>query len=446
MLFHLVLFFAKIWAFFYDRLKKHESDFIGLVCYKLCPDFLERMAKPRIKILITGTNGKTSTTHLVANMLRNAGLKTEYSYWGSNLMAGHIKTMLDCVTITNKCKVDACVLECDEMMMATSLPAFKADYVLITNICRDSIRRNAYPDYIYGKMDRGVAKYLDTTLILHANDPISSGLGKDNKKVFIGAEKIYDHSAYAGFSNEFRTCPVCNSEIEYDFRHYRHVGHFRCPECGFTNHEAKYMWEGIEGDNLVLNGDKYHIISDDIFNLYNEIMIIGLFRELGFEPAKIDELLKGVQIPKSREGFDSYKGIDIYRKCGKGQNGTAPSIIFESIMKNKNKKELVLIMDAEIGRGAQATMTWLYDNDFELLNDDSVQKIIITGDNTLDYKLRLLLAGIPEEKLVVCEDYKEAHRYLTLDDSDIYLIVDIDYSAWGIEVAENTMKRLEEEK
>ena len=175
-------------------------------------------------------------------------------------------------------------------------------------------------------------------------------------------------------------------------------------------------------------------------------MIIGLFKEIGFESKEIDKLLKTVNIPASREGFDSYKGIDIYRKCGKGQNGTAPSIIFESIMKNKHDKELVLIMDAEIGFHAQATMTWLYDNDFELLNDKTVKKIIITGENTLDYKLRLLLAGIDEKKLIICEDYKAAHKYLTLDKSDIYLICDVDYGNWGIEVTNNIKKRLDDEK
>ena len=91
-------------------------------------------------------------------------------------------------------------------------------------------------------------------------------------------------------------------------------------------------------------------------------------------------------------------------------------------------------------------MTWLYDNDFELLNDKSVKKIILTGENTLDYKLRLLLAGIDEDKIFISEDYKEADKYLTLDKSDIYLICDVDYGHWGQEVTENIKKRLDGER
>ena len=446
MKFYFVLFISKVYIYFTNIFCKQKNDRIGILAGKLCPDFLSRLTKPKLVIMITGTNGKSTTTSIVANMLKNCGYKVEYPYWGANYLAGNIRTLLECVNIFNKSTKDACVLECDELSIIRSLPAIKPQYLLITNICRDSIRRNAYPDYVFDRLNKGVETYKDVTLILHANDPFSSQLGKNNKKVFIGTNKIYPDSAYAGFSSEFLTCPKCNSMIEYEYRHYRHVGKFNCPNCGFKNYDAKYVWEDIIGDDLVLNNEKYHIISNDIFNLYNEIMIIALFKEIGISTEKINESLSKAIIPKSREGFTTYKGINIYRKCGKGQNGTAPSIIFESVLKNRNKKELILIMDAEIYFNAHATMTWLYDNDFELLKDETINKIIITGENTLDYKLRLLLAGIDEEKIIISEDYKESHKYLTLDDSDIYLICDVDYGNWGIEVTDNIKKRLDDEK
>ena len=446
MRFYIALLVSKIYIFLTNIFCKHKSDRIGLLAARICPDVLYKLSKPKLVIMVTGTNGKSTTTTIIANMLKEAGYNLEYSYWGANFLAGHIRTLLDCVNIFNKSKKDACILECDELSLIKSMPAVKPQYLLVTNICRDSIRRNAYPDYIFNRLDEGINTYKDVTLILNANDPFSSYLGQNNKRIFVGANKIYDYSAYAGFSNEFLTCPKCNSMIEYEFRHYRHIGKYKCPKCGFKNFDAKYVWEGIKDNEIIINKEKYKSISSDVFNIYNEVMIVSLLKELGFDKDKINNLLKNVTIPKSREGFDKYKGINIYRKCGKGQNGTAPSIIFESISRNKNDKELILIMDAEIGFNAHATMTWLYDNDFELLNDSSVKKIIITGVNTLDYKLRLLLAGISEDKIIISEDYKEAHKYLSLDKSDIYLICDVDYGDWGIEVTENIKKRLDDEK
>lgn len=446
MRFYIALLVSKIYIFLTNIFCKHKSDRIGLLAARICPDVLYKLSKPKLVIMVTGTNGKSTTTTIIANMLKEAGYNLEYSYWGANFLAGHIRTLLDCVNIFNKSKKDACILECDELSLIKSMPAVKPQYLLVTNICRDSIRRNAYPDYIFNRLDEGINTYKDVTLILNANDPFSSYLGQNNKRIFVGANKIYDYSAYAGFSNEFLTCPKCNSMIEYEFRHYRHIGKYKCPKCGFKNFDAKYVWEDIKDNEIIINKEKYKSISSDVFNIYNEVMIVSLLKELGFDKDKINNLLKNVTIPKSREGFDKYKGINIYRKCGKGQNGTAPSIIFESISRNKNDKELILIMDAEIGFNAHATMTWLYDNDFELLNDSSVKKIIITGVNTLDYKLRLLLAGISEDKIIISEDYKEAHKYLSLDKSDIYLICDVDYGDWGIEVTENIKKRLDDEK
>lgn len=446
MRFYIALWASKLYIFITELFSKHKSDRVGLLAAKICPDFLYKIAKPKLVIMVTGTNGKTTTTHMISNLLKNTGYKIEYSSWGANFLPGHIRTFLDSVNIFNKSKRDACVVECDELYLVQSLPAIKPQYLVVTNICRDSIRRNAYSDYMFDRLNDGINKYKDVTLILNANDPLSSNLGQDSKRIYVGADKIYDHSAFESISPEFLTCPKCNSMVEYEFRHYRHIGRFKCPKCGYKNHDSKYTWEAIDNDNLILNKEKYHIVSNDVFNIYNEILAISVLKELGVSTKKINKALNKITVTKSREDSEVYKGITISRRCAKGQNGTAPSIIFESISKNKNNKELILIMDAEIGFNGHATMSWLYDNDFEILSDKSFKKIILTGDNTLDYKLRLLLAGVPEDRIIISEDYKESHKYLTLDDSDIYVIFDVDYDADGKEIANNIKKRLDDER
>ena len=446
MRFCIALLVSKLYLFFTETIGHKKSDRVGLLAAKICPDFLYKIAKPKLVVMITGTNGKTTTTHFISNLLQNVGYNLEYSSGGANFLPGHIRTFINSVNIFNKSKRDAVVVECDELYLVQSLPAIKPNYLVVTNLCRDSIRRNAYSDYMFERLNEGIYKYKDVTLILNANDPISSNLGQDSKRIFVGANKIYDHSAFAGIASEFLTCPKCNNVVEYEFRHYRHIGKFKCPKCGYKNHDSKYTWEAIDGDNLVLNKEKYHIISNDVFNIYNEILAISLLKELNISDKKINEALKKVNVTKSREDSEVYKGINIYRRCAKGQNGTAPSIIFESISKNKNNKEIILTIDAEIAFNGHATMSWLYDNDFEILNDKTFKKIILTGDNTLDYKLRLLLAGVPEERIIICEDIKESHKFLTLDDSDIYIIFDVDNAHDAVEIADNIKKRLDDER
>ncbi len=443
MRFYIALWFSKFYLLITDTFCHKKSDRVGLIAARICPNMLEKLKKPELVIMVTGTNGKTTVTDMVANMLMHDGKKVVYNYWGANQVAGHIRSLLDTVNIFNKSTVDICVLECDEITTVECMPQIKPNYMLVTNLCRDSIRRNAYPDYIFGILDKGLGLSKDTILIVNAMDPLSSFLGENNKRIFVSADKIFNEDAYEGFSPEFKTCPRCNSVIEYEYRHYRHMGKFVCPNCGLKNFPGDYVLNGIKQDNIIVNSDKYAVVSSSIFNIYNETMIIALFSELGYKPKKINELLKTIDIPSSREGYESYKGIEMYRRCGKAQNGTAPSMVFESILKDKRDKELILIMDEDIYFNAQETITWLYDNDFELLTDKSVKKIIITGRRTLDFKLRLLLAKVDRDKLFIAEDYKDAYKYLSLDDSIVYIVHDVDSGNAGKEVIQNIKDRMD---
>ena len=296
MRFCIALLVSKLYLFFTETIGHKKSDRVGLLAAKICPDFLYKIAKPKLVVMITGTNGKTTTTHFISNLLQNVGYNLEYSSGGANFLPGHIRTFINSVNIFNKSKRDAVVVECDELYLVQSLPAIKPNYLVVTNLCRDSIRRNAYSDYMFERLNEGIYKYKDVTLILNANDPISSNLGQDSKRIFVGANKIYDHSAFAGIASEFLTCPKCNNVVEYEFRHYRHIGKFKCPKCGYKNHDSKYTWEAIDGDNLVLNKEKYHIISNDVFNIYNEILAISLLKELNISDKKINEALKKVNV------------------------------------------------------------------------------------------------------------------------------------------------------
>ena len=199
------------------------------------------------------------------------------------------------------------------------------------------------------------------------------------------------------------------------------------------------------------DGVSYPLISNTIFNVYNEAIGITFFKAFGYDNNKIKEMFKSITVPASREDKIEVKGHNIYLRMAKGQNGSAASSVFESLVKDNKKKQLVLIFDEDqvshIELDAEETITWLYDTDYEFLNNDVIEKIIIPSKLHYDYKLRLEMAGIDKKKFVCIKDYNEAYKEVNIKSkSDIYVLYEVDDRPMGLKVADMIKNRIEGEE
>jgi UDP-N-acetylmuramyl tripeptide synthase len=447
MRFYLALWASKFYLLIQKIIGQSNSDKAGLLAARICPEILTKVNKPKIVIAVTGTNGKTTVSHLIYDILKQDGKKIGFNEWNANNRAGHIRCLIDSVNIFNKPNKDIALLECDEMTSDTTFPEIRPTYVIVTNICRDSIRRNSYPEFIFNKINDGVNKSPDSILLLQADDPISSFLGEKNKKIFVSVNKLNNDEVYRNISPDFIVCPKCNSIVDYEYKHYRHIGKFRCPKCNLESFKGDYVVTRIDDKSFTLNDVDYPKLSDNLFNIFNESLVIVLLKELGYDFEYIKESLKNVTIPKSRENLEIEKGINIYSQMAKGQNSSALSTVLENLSKLKNRKQIVLLLDEVYDNPySSETITWLYDSDFELLNKVNLEKIVVTGPRYLDYIVRLKLAGVPENKIEVSKDYKEAYKLLNLDKkSDIYVLYEVEERPMSREVVELLKERIRNE-
>ena len=140
--------------------------------------------------------------------------------------------------------------------------------------------------------------------------------------------------------------------------------------------------------------------------------------------------------------FEECGGIKIATFTAKGQNVSAASTVFGYIAKEPQDKELILLLDEHYGDDkAIETITWLYESDFENLNQPNIKKIIVAGHRYLDYRLRLKLAGIPEEKVVCVRDENTIPEYVEFDGIDsIYILHDV----YTVSKAKNIKERIKE--
>lgn len=415
--FYLALWASKFYLFLLKLQGKEKDDKPGLLAYKICKDFIDRLNKPELVIAITGTNGKTTVSNFIADIFRKQGKKICFNTWDANFLSGHARCLMEGVTIFNKIKSDVAILETDELSSIESLPADLPDYLIVTNISKDSIRRNGNPDFIYERLKSTVEKIPNTTLILNADDPISFSLGEKNKKVFYSVEgKNVNKSVY--LADDFAFCPHCYNDITYEYKHYRHIGKVKCNKCGFTSPKPDYTVTNIKDKQITVKEKNkktnYPVISESIFNVYNELAVISLFRELGLSEKVITNYLKNIDIPRSRKTVIEKNGISFINQMAKGQNVSACSTVFEELGKTKEDIVVVLLINEQYGINGHGieTISWYYETDFEFLNKPHIKQILVGGPRYLDYKLRFELAGFDKNKYKCIENEDELYKYI----------------------------------
>ena len=159
----------------------------------------------------------------------------------------------------------------------------------------------------------------------------------------------------------------------------------------------------------------YTLITDSVHNIYNMVTVIAALRQLGYDHPTIARDLAEVKIPASRLSEETIGGVKVIMQMSKDKNALACSRNFDYIRSKPGKKELLVMMNCMgVAKSWSENPSWMYDTDFEFLNSDDVTCLVCAGPRAYDYKLRLLLAGIPEEKIRLAEDEFAALELLPL--------------------------------
>lgn len=445
--FRFALFAAKIALLIQKILDMNASYFPGKLAIKICPDFLGRIDKPETVIGVTGTNGKTTCCNLILNTLQELGYDVLNNKLGSNINAGIASSLVSGSTIGGKSKKKIALFEIDERSSIRIFPYVKPKFLLCTNLFRDSIRRNAHSEYISNMLSEYLPK--ETRLILNADDLISSRIAPENERVYFGINKMpSDLSESINVVNDMRICPKCHSVLKYNYVRYHHIGNAYCPDCNFASPKADYAAD-VDFENLKLTMHEndsetvYPLVNDSIFNAYNLTAVVALLRQFGISNEQLLPALSHQKIVESRFSTETIGSTEVITNMAKGQNPIACSCVFDYVHKAPGTKEIILILDDIYDRkGSSENMAWIYDADFQFLNDENIKRIIIGGVRTVDYKLRLLIAGVDEEKILCTENELDTPNLLGWDTDKIYVLHELYLNDKAMEVRENIKNRL----
>lgn len=427
-------------------MKRNATNLPGEAALIFFPKLLHYIDMPEKVIAITGTNGKTTVSNMISDILEGSGCKFISNRFGGNVDTGIASILLDDCTFSGKCRAKMAVFEVDERSAGKILPYVKPDYLVCTNLQRDSMKRNAHTEYIFNFLNNNISD--NTTLILNADDIISSYLKPNNKRAYFSIKRQPDEQSNdKSIICDAVLCPKCHSHLVFDFKRYNHIGLAHCEKCGYKNPNPNYCVENIDYKNkkIIINHggttEEYPLVEKRITDIYNTSAAIALTREFGVPHEKIVKILSDTKIVKTR--YDRYKigNHEIIISLAKGQNPVACSGVCSAVSKESGNKAVIMILeDFYDAQRTSENLAWIYETDFEYLNDNSIKQIIVGGKRCSDYLLRLLMAGIEHDKINICDSETDTVSLLNTENIQKIMIMYDLFNTKSLDIIKNQLE------
>ncbi|NJO83798.1 MAG: DUF1727 domain-containing protein, partial [Blastochloris sp.] len=282
------------------------TNFPGTLARRLAPDVLHELATtlPQGVVLLSGTNGKTTTARMLAGILR-AGLRSVlHNRAGANLVTGLTATMLSGCNALGHVRDDLGLFETDEAALPQAIAETAPRLVLIHNLFRDQLDR-------YGEVDtlatawRSALQTLpaSSVVLLNADDPAVADLGSNlqARVLYYGLEDTRHAAQAAAHIADSHFCRRCGTRSTYAYAFYAHIGHYRCPNCGHQRPNphirlARLDLHGIEGSRLVLlypgGALELHLPLPGFYNALNALAATAAGLALDVAPVHIRAALE----------------------------------------------------------------------------------------------------------------------------------------------------------
>lgn len=392
------------------RGKSKGTSAPGLLAMKICPNFIKYAVqnnKEKI-ITVTGTNGKTTTTGLLAHIVRQSGKNIVHNSEGANMLTG-ITTALINNTHFNK-KSDYLIFESDEAYLRKLYDFVCADYLLVTNLFRDQLDRYGELDITFRMIKEAISKNKNLKVFLNADDPTLEDIAPDNEKIYFGMEDVsfnyetQDSKAPA----ENTACHRCGNPLIYDKIFYAHIGQYHC-DCGYVRNLPKYVGYAKISDSYsvltVKYGEKestFTIKMPGLYNVYNALGAISVALELGISDDIINQALESYSSVFGRAEMTTVLGKKTLIQLIKNPVG-ASEVIRQ--IQGFEKSKLVVILNDDYADGRD--VSWIWDADFEVLKNYK-NKIYVSGTRANDAALRLKYAGVDVSLMNVIGDIQTA--------------------------------------
>ena len=289
------------------------SSLPGKIAGALDPALLSHLTNQLSQgcIAVTGTNGKSTTSGLLASILQTAGYKIIHNRQGANLIAGITATLVESAALNGSLQAELGIFEVDEAALPVLTKQVFYKTVIVTNLFRDQLDRYGELDKTASLISQGI-KANNSTAILNADDANVCNLPCPAAKIYYGIDDI-NFSSQENIIREVAYCPQCGHEITYENLKPAAKG-WHCTYCNYSRPDLDIYGSAIELlpalSNFTLNYKQERLSValplPGLFNVYNAVA------------AAAAAITLGVDLPTIKEGLQIYKTL--FGEVRKNQN------------------------------------------------------------------------------------------------------------------------------
>lgn len=386
------------------------TSFPGVVARWIDPRVLQRAmaGSDARKVVVTGSNGKTTTCRMLAALAKAEGLRVTQNRSGSNLLQGVTSAAVRETDLRGRMDAQLLLLEVDEATVRLVAPEVRPDTLMVTNIFRDQLDRFGE---LYA-MARGLEAVIETlpasaTVVLNGDDPLVASLaqGASARRLYFGIRADGTGGQVPEHAADTVRCVRCQHPLAYRVVHLSHLGDYRCPECGNARPGLDVAVTAIrpspeDGSEITVETPagtfSLRVPLPGLHNVYNAAAAlageIALSLPRPLEPAEARRALAGV-----RPAFGRLEAI----RAGERQvvlafvkNPTSYNATLREVLRRPGRKHVLAAHSNTVVDGED--FAWLWDVDIEQLVPQ-LASLVISGTRAEEVLLRFKYAGARPE-------------------------------------------------
>jgi len=435
--------------FLMRRLGRNATTLPGKIALRLDKTLPFYLTDHQNVTLVTGTNGKTTTTKMLCSIYQSLGFRVITNVSGANLISGVVTALIEGLSLSDlsnsgKNRISAdntekksntgkpvrIVLEIDEGAFGRYAAPLHPGVIAVTNLFRDQLDRYGELSKTRELILKGIREAKQARVLLCADDSLCASLARDlssssaekdckNRVVFCGMEKesMLENTSNRSAATEAGNCAFCGATYRYSHRSFGHLGYYLCPDCGFSRpaadfhgeykmlrnnqYQASFWWSAPDVSNGRPSSDKLEVAVPipGEHNVYNAMTAIAC------------ACMNGVALMETRQGI-------LQTKAGFGRmerfhikdrevcivlikNPVGLERALDFLTNATDAGNILILLNDGIADGTD--VSWIWDVDFE--SKEFSRQIFVSGSRGYDMALRLQYSGVKKEDIMVSYDF-----------------------------------------